>query len=331
MDKRISKNDEIVFVWIAGVWLSLLLYFNPRLLALMDAAPNLFARLAVIIFVVCLDFFWLLMVYHVAMIGVSIRLRQKRGEEPVLPALSVHPPVAVLYTTRNDFREEAVHSCLDLDYPEAHVFILDYSTSANYQKRIDDWASTFSSKITIIRRPTHEGFKAGNLNNALRQIKDRYPYFVICDADGILPKKFITSLLPYFAWDPQTAFVQALQKANPAQDGFFGRTMGYMVMSHYRHFVRAKNRFGFVMFYGHGALLATKAWEAVGGFPEVVTEDLAFAAKVREHGFRGYYTERVECLEDFPPTYGQFRVRTEKWIRGTTLFLKSGYPIFVIF
>jgi len=81
-----------------------------------------------------------------------------------------------------------------------------------------------------------------------------------------------------------------------------------------------------VMFYGHGALISTKVWEAIGGFPEIVTEDLAFSARVREYGYYGVYDERVVCYEDFPPTHGQLRTRTEKWIRGTTEYLRVGFP-----
>jgi hypothetical protein len=86
---------------------------------------------------------------------------------------------------------------------------------------------------------------------------------------------------------------------------------------HYRYYVRPRAQSGFLMFYGHGALLRTEAWHAVGGFPEIATEDLAFTARLRECGFRGAYTEAAASLEDFPPAYARLRLRMEKWIRGT--------------
>ena len=47
----------------------------------------------------------------------------------------------------------------------------------------------------------------------------------------------------------------------------FARSMGVAVGAHFRHVVRGRQAGGFVMFYGHGALISMKAWRAVGGFP----------------------------------------------------------------
>lgn len=320
-------DEEKFYLWIVVAWLGILLYFNPRLLALTAAAPNPLAAAAVWVFVLCLDYFWFYAVYNAAMIGTSFCWKETPGASSA--PLDACPQVAVLYTTRNDFRAEAVEACLALDYPNHHVFILDDSTDEIYTRRIDAWAGLHASHVTVVRRPSKAGFKAGNLNHALRNIEAGYPYFAVCDADGILPAGFLKGLLPFFGRHADAAFVQAAQAANPAQRESFGRDMDYMVFNHYRHFVRARNCFGFVMFYGHGALIRTDAWKAAGGFPEIVTEDLAFAAKARTLGWRGYYTETVKCLEDFPPTYERYRARTEKWIRGTSEFMKLHYGAFL--
>ncbi len=320
------RKDEPLYILIVTVWVSLLLYFNPRLLALVTAAPDAVAAVAVVAFVLCLNSFWLFAVYDTVMIAASFIRR--RTPEPVFAAPSSCPPVAILYPTRNDFREVSAESCLAVDYPDFHLFLLDDSTDGVIRQRVDVWASARAGRVTVIRRENHGGFKAGNLNHALKRVASEYPLFAVCDADGLLPKDFISALLPYFENDPDVAFVQALQKANPAQQESFGRMLAWRIAAHYRHYVRAKDRFGFVMFYGHGALLRTAAWKAAGGFPEIVTEDLAFAARVRAFGWHGVYTEKTACYEDFPPTWGRYRARSEKWIRGTSEFMRTGYPSF---
>jgi len=322
-----AVSDESIFVWIVVFWICSLLYFDPRILALLITAPNLLSRIAILIFVGCLDLFWLFTIYYVVMIGVSWWLRRKEPEI-VLPPLCDHPSVAILYPTRNDFREDAVENLLQLDYPKFHLFILDDSDLEEYRQRINGWVSRRSDKVTVIRRPDRRGFKAGNVNHALKQIHSDYSYFAVCDSDGVFPTNFIKDLLPHFEIDPTIAFVQARQDGNPDQPGFFGQAMGYAVAMHFRHYVRARQNYGFVMFYGHGALMKTSIWEEAGGFPEIVTEDLAYSAKIREMGYRGVYTERVICYEDYPPTYAQLRKRTEKWIRGTAEFLKLYYAEF---
>ncbi len=322
-----EKKDEPVFLWIIICWLCAILYFDPRLFALTYAAPNFLARICVVIFVLCLDIFWLYAIYNTTMILASLWLRRQTFE-PDLPSLTDFPKTAILYTTRNDFRKEAVETYLDLDYPNFHIFILDDSTLPEYCLEVDQWSKKYPHNVTVIRRPDRRAFKAGNLNHALRQIQHEYPFFAVCDSDGPLPKKFIGSLLPYFKAYPDAAFIQTAQEHDPFQKDPFGQAMGPMVSQHYRYFVKTKNRFGFVMFYGHGALIKTEVWQKMGGFPELVAEDLAFAAKARELGYRGIYTERVTCSEDFPPTYGRLRIRTEKWITATSEFIKKGYASF---
>lgn len=75
------------------------------------------------------------------------------------------------------------------------------------------------------------------------------------------------------------------------------------------------------MFLGHGAVLRRECWEKTGGFPEIVSEDLGFAIRARELGYRGYFMEEVVCYEDFPESVRAFRVRHMKWTRGTCEFL----------
>jgi hypothetical protein len=54
-----------------------------------------------------------------------------------------------------------------------------------------------------------------------------------------------------------------------------------------------------------------------------VSEDLAFALRARERGWRGFFAEDVICYEDFPESVRAFRVRHMKWTRGTCEFLSK--------
>jgi hypothetical protein len=59
----------------------------------------------------------------------------------------------------------------------------------------------------------------------------------------------------------------------------------------------------------------------VGGFPELVSEDLAFAIALRDQGWHGQFAEDVICYESFPQDMRAFRIRHMKWTRGTCEFL----------
>lgn len=323
----VADSRDGAFVWIFSFWIASLLYFDPRLFALVDAAPHLMAKGAVVVFVLSLNYFWFYALYDVVMIGLALRSRRTETRDGGRSIPESTASVAILYTTRNDFRSECAESCLAIDHPGRHLFILDDSTLPEFRRRIDVWAAGRQG-VTVFRRKEESGYKAGNLNHAMRRIGDEYGYFAICDADGIFPKDFVTALLPILESDERLAFVQARQEQIPLQTAgvTFAASLGYTTGAHYRHFVAPRSQRGFLMFYGHGALMRTRVWRELGGFPEIATEDLAFSALARSRGYRGAYADDVVCSEDFPDTFARYRVRAEKWIRGTSEFLLRHFP-----
>ena len=97
--------------------------------------------------------------------------------------------------------------------------------------------------------------------------------------------------------------------------------MGVGIDIHWKWYQPLRNTYGFVMFLGHGALLRRSCWEEIGGFPEIVSEDLAYAIAIRDKGYFGVFAEDVVCFEEFPETVRAFRIRHVKWTRGTCEFL----------
>jgi cellulose synthase/poly-beta-1,6-N-acetylglucosamine synthase-like glycosyltransferase len=85
-------------------------------------------------------------------------------------------------------------------------------------------------------------------------------------------------------------------------------------------------RYGFFIFAGHGAIIRAKAWKDVGGFPEMVCEDIAFTSRLREQGYHGIFMRDVVCYEDFPRTYLHYLRRYERWIKGTMHYLLDYFP-----
>jgi len=341
---RSRRKDDRAWLLILVAWFAVLLLFNPRLFALLYDAPNTAARVAVIVFVLCLDTVWFYAIYHLVMVTAAVLtppgaslLGAQSATDRSASAVAM-PRVAVLYPTRNDFNDAAAQTCVDQAYAAHHVFLLDDSTRSDFRSRVDAWAAARPGKVTVLRRDAQTGYKAGNLNAALKRLAPDYPYFAICDADGRLPKDFLAQLVPQLEAAPDAAFVQALQAARPDQPDAFAQTLSFMAEAHYRYYAKPRSRFGFMMFYGHGGVVRTAAWQAAGGFPEIVTEDLAFSAKARALGWTGLYADRaggdpvsrhagdaiaepVRCLEDFPATAARYRTRAEKWIRGTSEFL----------
>lgn len=310
-------EKSFMFYFIAIVWLIVIMHFDPRIYGLIKGDYDFFVVSIFYIFIILINFFWLYGIYHC--FAVIFKVMPKK----IINVEKFHnnPSVAILYTTRNDFNKKSVISCINQSYSNFHVFILDDSTKKSYKKQINALKVKYHRNVTIIRRTNRIGFKAGNLNNALRNHVIDYKYFAVIDADEIIPNDFLTKLIPYLEYYQNIAFVQANHQRNIQQKSIFARDLSLGIDFHWNIYQSSRNVQGFVIFYGHGAVLRRDVWEKIGGFPEIVSEDLAFATRARVIGYRGLFVEDVICYEDFPETYQQFRIRHEKWVKGACEYI----------
>ena len=310
-----------MYLGIGAVWVAALAWFAPRLWSLMALADSPVEAIALGFFVLFVPLAWLYGLYNVGMFVAAAVYRRRRvpGEADPVPAHEL-PPVALLYTTYNDFVEASALSCLGQDYEAFHLYLLDDSTEKRDRDRVDAFAARHPENVSVVRRPDREGVMAGNLNHALSGVALE-PVFALVDADEFLPPDFLSRTVPRLVADPGCGFVQANHESNPDTQGALPLAMGIGIDIHWRWYQPLRNDYGFVMLLGHGAVVRREAWESVGGFPPLVSEDLAFALRLREQGWRGYFAEDVVCYEDFPDSVRAFRVRHMKWTRGTTEFL----------
>ena len=97
--------------------------------------------------------------------------------------------MAVLCTTCDDVDYITFKSIRAQDYPSVETFVLDDSVDADAQAAVD------AAGLTVVRRRTHRGYKAGNLNDWFRRYGDRFKYLVLADADTRLPPNFIAEMV----------------------------------------------------------------------------------------------------------------------------------------
>jgi cellulose synthase/poly-beta-1,6-N-acetylglucosamine synthase-like glycosyltransferase len=188
----------------------------------------------------------------------------------------------------NDFSRAAALSCVTQDYPWCDVFLCDDSTDPMCREQVDRFHCEFPEKTAVLRRPIRSGFKAGNLNHALKQIGRDYQFFAVNDADGVLQRTFVSALLSAFD-DERVGFVQSRQVAATSRT-IFGHYLDVGIAVYWTRVVPHSAAFGFLMFHGHGAMVRTAVWKRIGGFPEIVSEDLAFATEARRCGYIGVLT-----------------------------------------
>lgn len=319
----IKQPRASLYLFVFASWMLCLAWFEPRLLQLLDIANSFGGWIALLLFVVFINIAWLYGLYNISIVLFAVYYRFFKQKKNKAPLLTSTPSVALLYTTCNDFSEESVISCVKQQYANYTVYLLDDSSREECKQQVDDFAARFPGLVKVIRRSNRHAFKAGNLNNALSLLKEKY--FAIADADEILPPDFLTKTVAVMEADDSCGFVQANHRANPNAKTKLAKALGVGIDIHWKWYQPLRNEYGFVMFLGHGALLRTKCWKEIGGFPEIVSEDLGFAIRIRELGYRGFFLEDVICYEDFPETVRAFRVRHMKWTRGTCEFLTKEF------
>jgi membrane glycosyltransferase len=309
------------YLTVLSLWVAAVMWFHPHLAVLPDLGRTLWAKAALWFFVLFIDVAWAYAAYNVAVIGFGTWYRRRAARGGSLPVCGTErPPVALLYTTCNDFVESAALSCVVQRYAQHRVYILDDGSDPAHRARIDTFAAAYPGRVQIVRREDHRAYKAGNLNYALANVA-REPFFALIDADEILPPDFLETLVPRLLALPDCGFIQANHRCNPHTPSALARDLGPGVDSHWRWYHPLRNDYGFVMLLGHGALIRRQTWLDAGGFPELVSEDLAFALRAREAGWRGRFADDVICYEEFPEDVRAFRVRHMKWTRGTCEFL----------
>lgn len=314
-----------MYLTIFGLWFLAIVWFHSRLWQLLQMSQDLAGTISLGAFVFFIYLAWLYGIYNAVIVVFSIwyRLFANKPELVKFDDDQEAPAVAILYTTYNDFVERSALSCVQQDYPNYKVYILDDSTNENSQAVVDRFAARYADKIQVVRRADRVGFKAGNLNHGLQNAAVEEPFFAIVDADEVLCADFLSRLVQTMVADEQCGFIQANHRSHPEAPTALAKSLGIGIDIHWKWYQPLRNDYGFVMFLGHGALLRRSCWEDVGGFPHLVSEDLAYAIEIRERGYRGLFAEDVICYEDFPETVRAFRIRHMKWTRGTCEFLAS--------
>lgn len=234
--------------------------------------------------------------------------------------------VYVLYCTRNDFDEESIEECLKQEYKNCKFFILDDSNDKEYIEQINNFVKKHP-KVEIIRRENNKGFKAGNINNFLSKNKN-YDFFVVLDADEIIPSDFIGKALMYFQENKKIGILQAKNLCT-RQTNWFDYIGSYIHNFQWQNQYNSRNNIGMQNLCGHGAMIKKECYEKSNGFPEILLEDWAMTYKALQNNYLTIYANNIVCYEKFPSDYISFKKRQFRWtMGGVECFKKIGWKIF---
>ena len=230
------------------------------------------------------------------------------------------PRFLLLYCTCNDFNAKALSACRKQTYPNFKTVILDDSSDPEYRRAVNKYRAQHNH-VEVVRRQNRTGYKAGNLNNYLCGRTD-YDYFVVLDSDEVIPPDYLVKVLKYFRYNGNCGAVQAKHRAQKGEN-VFQRLMGLCVGSNGETVQIVKNFYGANALIGHGMTISRTCYEATGGFPLVVAEDISFAVEIKNAGMDIIYAPDILCYEEFPVNYVSLKKRQCKWTQGNLEYMKK--------
>jgi Glycosyl transferase family 2 len=205
-----SAGERSVLVLLTlGLWVAASAMADARLVSAFSVgnSPLSIGAIGTVLF--GLHAVWLTLAHCIACLFLRTRLPQSLISHWEASSASI--PVALLLCTRDDWAERAARSALTAMRPCDHLFICDDSESPQFRLEVDAFAERHRN-VSVVRRGTLNGYKAGNLNHCLKQLSDRFPFFLVLDHDNEIHSFTLWQGICQFTTDDNLAFVQFSHK-----------------------------------------------------------------------------------------------------------------------
>ena len=226
-----------------------------------------------------------------------------------------------------DIVEITARAALAMDYPNKKIWLLNDSRVAGR----DNWADyeTLAKKLGIgcITRTVPGGAKAGNINNALKQLKA--PYVAIFDADHVPHANFLQATMGHFA-DAKTGFVQSPQYYANQNVNTIARGAWEQQEIFFGPILKGKQRLGAAFMCGTNMVIRKAALLEAGGMSEQsIAEDFLTSLFIHRLGYKSVYVPEVLAEGLAPEDFLSYYKQQFRWARGSLEVIFRYNPLFM--
>ncbi|KKW93485.1 glucans biosynthesis glucosyltransferase MdoH [Sphingobium chungbukense] len=185
----------------------------------------------------------------------------------------------------------------------------------------------FSRPVHYRRRALNIGRKPGNIAEWVQRFGGAYDYMIVLDADSVMSGQTMARLASDMERHPHVGLIQTVPSIVGATT-FFARWQQF-----------ASRLFGPIsaagmiwwagsegMFWGHNAILRTRAFAQSCGLPElpgrapfgghIMSHDMIEAALLRRRGWDVHIVMADDSFEEFPPSLPDLATRDRRWCQG---------------
>jgi cellulose synthase/poly-beta-1,6-N-acetylglucosamine synthase-like glycosyltransferase len=244
------------------------------------------------------------------------------------PSVTVQIPIY----NEGELLKELFRTIIKLDYPRnrLQIQILDDSTNPRtrqIEKELQYQFETEGFRFQEVHREQRTGYKAGALNCGLPHVTGEFT--AIFDVDTVVPRTFLRETIPFFAQDPQLAFIQT--RCNYTNRWFNWITEAHAVERDIHSIIEqpVKSQYNLLPnFSGQAGIWRTTVLAQYGWDENVLTEDIELSYRVQADGWNGLYIGNLTSQIELPPSLTDLKQQQQRWTAGfAQSFRKLWYTI----
>jgi cellulose synthase (UDP-forming) len=253
----------------------------------------------------------------------------RRKPIPLPSDESLWPDIDVLIPTYNEPLSLVRYTALaavNIDYPprKLHVYILDDGTRDDFREFAKE------AGIGYIVRQKHDHAKAGNINNALKQMNS--PLVTIFDCDHVPTRSFLQVTVGWFLAEKKLAMLQTPHYFY-SPDPFERNLLQYKTIPNegelfYGIIQDGNDLWNATFFCGSCAVIRRSALNEVGGIAtETVTEDAHTSLRMQKNGWNTAYINLPQAAGLATETLSAHVGQRVRWARGMIQIFRTDNPM----
>ncbi|MFT5179751.1 MAG: cellulose synthase/poly-beta-1,6-N-acetylglucosamine synthase-like glycosyltransferase [Candidatus Paceibacteria bacterium] len=220
---------------------------------------------------------------------------------------------------------DAVKSCMDLDYKNIEVIIIDNnSTNPKNWKPVEKFVKrTSDSRIFFYQVSKLSGYKAGALNYALSKTNPKAKYIAVIDSDYIVKKEWISDSLNLIGGKIKA--VQAPQHYRCITNNFIERaaSLEQDIFAATEMRIRGDKSINATILHGTMCVIDKQALDDLGGWNKsTICEDTELGLRLLKSGWDILFIPKPLGSGIAPQTLSSLMKQRMRWVVGAVEILK---------
>lgn len=338
MSPASMRRPWLTRLFVFGGAIALTGYGVHEMLAVVSVGSTTFLQY-VLVSLFTVNFSWIALAFTSAIAGLlamMFRRRPKVADEPLRRRTAILMPVYNEETARVFANLQAIRESVDAT---GHGAAFDYFVLSD-STRPDAWIAEeraflamrerlgSSHRLYYRHRPKNTHRKAGNIADFVSRWGGAYEHMIVLDADSLMTGDCILKLTRQMEADPDAGIVQSLpliinrNTLFARLQQFAARIYGPVIATGLAVWSGRDGNY-----WGHNAIIRTKAFAAHGGLPDlsgkppfgghILSHDFVEAAFLLRAGWTVYMLpDAGGSYEESPPTLIDLAVRDRRWCQG---------------